>query len=137
MAAGYGNLPDGFVVPEGVVLLGSINPAERCSLFHGADVFLFPSFFEGFAQVIIEAMACGLPVVTTTHTAGPDIMPVAGEFGFIVEPGDDDALLMGLQFYATHPDQIEPMGKAARSAVESYSWEAYGHRWHQLLQGMA
>jgi len=47
------------------------------------DVFVFPSLFEGFGLVLLEAMAMGLPVITTPHTAGPDLIREGME-GFIV-----------------------------------------------------
>lgn len=132
LAAGYGAPPAGFRVPDGITLAGVIPATERNEWFAKADVFVFPSFFEGFAQVIIEAMACGLPVITTTHTAGPDII-TEGIEGHLVEPGDDNALLQAMIHFLEQPDCIEPMGSAARAAVAPYTWAAYGERWEKII----
>ncbi len=59
--AGFGKLPKEYMLPDGVCNIGAINPLMRLELYHNHHVFVFPSFFEGFAQVQIEAAACGLP----------------------------------------------------------------------------
>ena len=56
------------------------------------DVLLFPSLFEGFGLVITEAMSQGTPVITTDRTAGPDVFE-DGKSGWLVTPGDTDALI--------------------------------------------
>ena len=135
--AGYGQWPAQLPLPKGVVLKGPIHPADRLAFLQQADVFVFPSFFEGFAQTIIEAMACGLPVITTTHTVGPEVIENY-QHGFVLTPGDDAALTQAMLHFLEQPDRIRPMGEAARRQVLPYSWEAYGDRWaqiiHQLLQ---
>ena len=73
----------------GLSYLGYATHVEK--LLTECDVFVFPSFFEGFGLVILEAMACGLPVITTTATAGPDLI-TEGHDGFVINPGDVDAL---------------------------------------------
>lgn len=131
IAAGHGSLPAGFVLPKGVEFFGAVHPNNRTQLFHSADVFVFPSFFEGFAQVIIEAMACGLPVITTTNTVGPEVIDNGVE-GFVITPGDDGSLHNALAFFTNNPDKMEPMGKAARERVLPLSWDAYGDRWEAI-----
>lgn len=135
-AAGYNLIPSGYQVPAGIEVIGAVHPGDRAALFAGADVFVFPSFFEGFAQVLLEAMASGLPVLTTNATAAPDLL-TTGQEGRIISPGDDDALLQALQFFSDQPGQIEPMGRAARLAAEGFGWERYGERWKEILQGNA
>jgi glycosyltransferase involved in cell wall biosynthesis len=138
LLGGYGALPAGFQLPAGVEICGFIEPAQRTAFLQQADVFVFPSFFEGFAQVIIEAMATGLPVITTTPTVGPELIQEGVE-GFVVEPGEDEALWSALRFFAAQPEAIAPMGRAARMAVLPYTWQAYGERWKaiatRVLQG--
>lgn len=89
-----------------------------------ADVFVFPSLVEGFGQVILEAMACGLPVITTLNTAGPDII-TEGIDGFIVPIRDVSALKEKLLWCRNHPEALARMGQAARRKAESLSWDLY------------
>ena len=135
LAAGYDNRPPGFKVPEGIEVLGAIHPNDRTALFASADVFLFPSYFEGFAQVILEAMVCGLPVITTTATAGPDLLGNSNG-GKIIEPGNHAALMQAMCRFAEHPGTIPSMAEAAVNAAIPFTWEAYGARWVRVLRGV-
>jgi glycosyltransferase involved in cell wall biosynthesis len=63
----------------------SISPAELVSAYQQADLFVLPSVAEGFGQVLLEALACGLPVLSTRNTAAPDLLD-EGVHGFVVAP---------------------------------------------------
>lgn len=89
------------------------------SFYAISDVFVLPSLFEGFALVCIEAMACGLPVLTT-KVAGPDRYITHGEDGLFFEP-TKDALCVALSQYADMDDvQKAAMGEAARKKASQY-----------------
>jgi glycosyltransferase involved in cell wall biosynthesis len=115
-----------------IEIIGKLPHNELPSLLRKHDVFIFPSYFEGFGLVILEAMASGLPVITTTATAGPDIIENGVE-GFIIEPGDKEGLRIAINFFIDNPSQIEIMGRAARKKAEQYSWDAYGDRWEKII----
>ena len=134
LLGGYGAPPAGLRLPPGVELTGYIPPAQRETFFHKLDVFVFPSFFEGFGQVIIEAMACGLPVITTPHTVGPQVIGPGQKEGRIVHTGNDGELLEALSWFAQNPALLPAMGQAARQAVLPLTWQAYGQRWGQIIR---
>ena len=115
-----------------IEIVGKLPHNELPGLLQKNDVFIFPSYFEGFGLVILEAMASGLPVITTTATAGPDIIE-HGKEGFIIEPGDKKGLTDAIQYFIDNPHQIEIMGRAARKKAEQYSWDAYGDRWEKII----
>jgi len=91
------------------------------------DVFVFPSLFEGFGLVLLEAMAMGLPVITTAHTAGPDLM-TDGKEGFIVPIRSAAAIEEKLDLLRKEPERIEAMGSRAAARASTFTWEAYGSR---------
>jgi glycosyltransferase involved in cell wall biosynthesis len=119
-----------------VVYKGATPHTELPALLAQCDVLAFPSFFEGFALVILEAMACGLPVITTDATAGPDII-THGQDGWIVRVGDDGALRAALDECLSHPARVAEAGIAARATAERFTWDAYGDRWRTLLERVA
>jgi glycosyltransferase involved in cell wall biosynthesis len=92
--------------------------------YRKADVFVFPTMWEGFSLVLPEAMACGLPVICSDHAGSSDIVE-DGVDGFIIPAGNLSALKDKIQFFIDHPGQIEIMGKNARRKAEQYSWERY------------
>ncbi len=88
------------------------------------DVFVFPSLFEGFGLVITEALSQGLPVITTSHTCGPDVLS-EGEDGFIVPIRDPQAIAEKLELLHRDRGRLAAMSEAARKKAESLTWESY------------
>lgn len=71
-----------------VSILGAVPLADLIALYSGAEAFVFPTLFEGFGLPVLEAMACGCPVVAATNTALPEVV---GPAGLLASPGDLDA----------------------------------------------
>lgn len=117
-----------------VTYKGAVPQTEVAALMRQCDVFVFPSLFEGFALVILEAMACGLPVITTTATAGPDVL-TDGRDGWVIAPGDDEQLASAITRCLANPTLVADAGSAARRTAEQFTWERYGRRWLDLLNG--
>jgi alpha-maltose-1-phosphate synthase len=88
------------------------------------DVFVFPSLFEGFGLVLLEAMAMGLPIITTAHTAGPDLIRDGVE-GFIVPIRSSTAIAERLELLHRDPVRREDMSQCARLRSREFSWESY------------
>ncbi len=105
----------------GLRLIGHLeNPAEA---YQQADVFVFPSIEEGSALVTYEALACGLPVVTTPN-AGSVVRD--GIEGFIVPIRDVEALAAAMERLRADEHLRREMGKAGRIRAEEFAWEKYG-----------
>lgn len=91
------------------------------------DVFVFPSLFEGFGLVLLEAMAAGLPIISTPHTAAPDLID-DGQEGFIIPIRDSQLLAEKLDLLFRDPDRCTAMGRAARQKSQTFTWAGYGER---------
>ena len=96
------------------------------SLFREADVFVFPSLVEGMGLVVLEAMACGVPVIATTH--GPGDIVRDGLDGFFVPIRDADAIANRLDQLYRDPSLREQMGRNAREQASRFTWQAYAQR---------
>jgi len=93
--------------------VGSYDGVVGCSAFmRTLDVFVLPSFAEGTSKSVIEAMAHGLPIITTTVGGLPDLL--TPDAGILVPPGDTAALAGAMQRLASDPELRERMGQAAR-----------------------
>jgi len=88
------------------------------------DVLVFPSLHEGFGLVIPEAMAQGLVVITTPHTAGPDLIS-NGLDGFIVPIRASEAIEEKLDCLLTDAKLLADMKAAAQRKASALSWETY------------
>ena len=104
------------------------------SIAHGAlleemsrhDVMVFPSLFEGFGLVILEAMSQGVPVIATPNTAAPDFVS-DGDDGFIVPIRDADAIAQRLEMLTLDRDLLAAMSQEAIRKAAAHSWEHYRH----------
>jgi alpha-maltose-1-phosphate synthase len=117
---------------QNVKLLGAFPKEELPVIYNSADVFVFPSYTDGFGQVILEAMASGLPVITTLNTGGRDVI-TDGEEGFIIPAGSKKQLKLAIDFFITQPEKIEEMSAKARMKATVYTWESYGERWKKII----
>ena len=102
--------------------LGRVGHSEMPARFAAADVFVFPSLFEGSAVVTYEALACGLPSVVTPQ-AGSVVRD--GIEGFLVAPADIEALAERLERLGSDPSLRHEMGAAARARALCFDWPRY------------
>jgi glycosyltransferase involved in cell wall biosynthesis len=92
---------------------GPYDGAVGCSAFmRTLDVFVLPSFAEGTSKSVIEAMAHGLPIITTNVGGSPDLL--TADTGILVPPGDSAALAEAMHCLASDPTLRKRMGQAAR-----------------------
>lgn len=110
---------------EGPTYLGQVPRSQVQEEFRRADIFVLPTLAEGMALVHLEAMACGLPVITT-----PECGSVVrdGIDGFVVPRRNARALADRIQQLIEDRAQRTTMGAAARERARHYSWAAYGSR---------
>lgn len=129
------------VVPageRGVEWFGPVRDRERLrALFRDATLFALPSVFNPFPHVLREAMALGLPCVSTDHGAIPEIVQ-SGVTGSLVPVGDPDALAAALLELLGDPDRARQYGHAGRQAVSgAMSWEQVGAKMSRHLEALA
>ena len=105
----------------------SVGPAELVHAYQSADLFVLPSIGEGFGQVLLEALACGLPILATTHTAAPDLIHDGVE-GFIIPPRRPDLLADRINWALMHRRNLAAMDIAARACAERFTWERFRTR---------
>lgn len=115
-----------------------ISPRAQRSLpelYAQGSVFALCSIEDGFGMVLLEAMACGLPVLCTENTGGPDLIE-NGREGFIVPVRRPDRIREGLERLYRDEELRRSMGQAARVKAERHSWEAYGEEAFRAYRGL-
>lgn len=119
-----------------IQFLGWQTPEQLREQYAFANLFLFPSRHEGMPNVVLEAMARGLPVVAT-RIAGNEELVADGKTGILVPPEDMGALRESLRKILVDADARERLGLAAREKVEqSFSWERVAGEYHTILKNV-
>lgn len=111
----------------------TLSHAEMLREMAEHDLLIFPSLFEGFGLVVLEAMAQGTPVITTEHTCGPDIIE-NGVDGFIVPIRSADAIAEKIDMLNSDRKRLVSMKHAARRKAEAHRWETYRERLVMMAQ---
>ena len=107
-----------------VEVRGGLSDAELAADMKRCDLVVLPSIAEGFGLVILEAMACGVPVLCTTSTGGADFIRHR-ENGLLIAPGSAEAIEQELVWSLTHRSELFQIGQAARVEAEKHTWAAY------------
>ncbi|MDF5731147.1 MAG: glycosyltransferase family 4 protein [Rhizonema sp. PD38] len=106
---------------------------DVAQIMQAVDLFVFPSRYEACTLVLLEALASGLPVVTSTTTGGAEL--VTPECGVVLPDSDDaDALAFSLLSLVSDRAHREQMGIAARSVAEQYSWATMAKTYVDLFE---
>jgi glycosyltransferase involved in cell wall biosynthesis len=83
---------------------------------------------------LLESLSCGLPIVSTTHTAAPDLIE-NGKQGFIVEPRRPDLIAERIDWALTHREAVAEMGRKARLQAEQFTWQRFRYGVVQAVEG--
>lgn len=106
---------------DDVRFTGFVDGADLPDLYRGADLFVFPSLFEGFGMPILEAMACGVPVACSNISSLPE---VAGDAAAYFDPSDESSIANVLGDLLSNPDARNRYAEAGLQRVAAFSWSA-------------
>ncbi len=117
-----------------VRFLGEVSQAELARWMAQALVFVLPSLSEALGRVVFEAMLAGAPVIGSRVGGIPEMVQ-DGMTGFLVPPGDEDALADRLRWMLSHPEEAKAMGQRARAfARRFFSSEAYLRGYQRVFE---
>ncbi len=105
---------------ESVIFTGYADQADLPVIYSGSDAFIYPSLYEGFGMPPLEAMACGVPVITSNTSSLPEVV---GEAALLVDPYDVEALAGAMQKIVTDADLSARLRAAGLARAAGFSWE--------------
>jgi glycosyltransferase involved in cell wall biosynthesis len=104
-----------------IIFTGFVPDEELPYIYDSAKAFLYLSLFEGFGLPPLEAMACGVPVITSNTTSIPEVV---GDAGITVSPTDVDAVVLALKQVLADPLLAAKMQESGRNRARLFSWES-------------
>jgi len=106
--------------PGEIVMTGRVSADELDALYRGADAFVYPSLYEGFGLPVVEAMARGVPTITSATSSLPE---VAGDAADLVDPRSVRELTDALERVLTDAGHAESLAARGRAQAERFSWD--------------
>jgi glycosyltransferase involved in cell wall biosynthesis len=116
---------------DAVLFPGFVPDDEKALWYAGAELFAYPSRYEGFGLPPLEAMACGTPVVTSDATSLPEVV---GDVGLVVQPDDEAALAESMTALLSSPSERAARGEAGLARAATFNWRASATRQAQIYQ---
>lgn len=121
-------------IEDHIIFHGRVSEQDLRNLYKTADIFVFPSLWEGFGIVLAEAMSYGLPIVTTDAGAIPYLVK-DGQNGFLVPPQDPEKLARSIEMLVASPGLMAEFGEASRKDAAEFSWEKSFAKIEAFLKG--
>jgi glycosyltransferase involved in cell wall biosynthesis len=103
-----------------VIFTGFIDDKDLSSIYSGASFFVYPSLYEGFGLPPLEAMQCGLPVITSNNSSLPEVV---GDAGIMVDATDESQLCQAMTKLLNDPNLCQQLSKQALQQSQNFSWE--------------
>jgi glycosyltransferase involved in cell wall biosynthesis len=116
-----------------VIFTGRVPDEDLPALYSGADCFLMPSLYEGFGFPVLEAMACGTPVVSSNVSSLPE---VAGDAAFLVDPEDEAALTSAVSRILIAPELADHLCSRGVAQVGAFRWEKCAEETSQVYRNV-
>jgi glycosyltransferase involved in cell wall biosynthesis len=113
------NLISALDLGPSIVKTGIVAEEDLPPLYAGAQAFLYPTLYEGFGLPVIEAMACGTPVLTSSTSA---LQEIAGGYAYLVDPMDVDAIAAGIVVLATDEKVRNDFCELGKKRALDFSW---------------
>jgi glycosyltransferase involved in cell wall biosynthesis len=107
-------------IAEDVIFGGFVPPAELADWYRGAELFLYPSRFEGFGLPVLEAMACGVPVLCSD---APGLREVAGDAALRLPPGDEEGWANAMQLLYDQSALRAELRRRGLVQAGGFSWQ--------------
>jgi glycosyltransferase involved in cell wall biosynthesis len=121
---------------ENIVSIGKLSQTELLEYYNYCDIFLFPTRLEGLSLTTLEAMACGMPIVTSNCFSMPELV-VDGKGGYLCELDNVDMFVQKVNSLADNKDLVESMGLFNRQHIESkFSLEKMTDSYVSLYQSL-
>ncbi|OQA03264.1 MAG: D-inositol 3-phosphate glycosyltransferase [bacterium ADurb.Bin400] len=108
-------------IRDDIVVTGYVSNSELANLYSGADAFVFPTLYEGFGIPILEAMASGTPVITSTTSSMPE---VAGDAAVLVDPTNISDITDALNKLLTNPALKKAYVAKGLERAQQFSWDS-------------
>ncbi len=119
---------------DSAMRLGHVALDELVALYSAATVFAYPSLAEGFGLPVVEAMACGAPVLTSNVSSLPE---VAGDAAHLVDPVDTDAIRDALRHLLEDPERRSDLRQRGFERAATFSWERTARETLELYRKLA
>ena len=110
---------NGAGLPGAVCLTGAVSENELLALYRGASAFVYPSRYEGFGLPVLEAMACGIPVVALRAGSVPEVL---GDAGILVDEGDDRGFIEALTSLLARRDLAVDLAERGAARARAFTW---------------
>lgn len=104
---------------DDIHILGFVSDADLPNLYRAADVFIYPSLYEGFGMPPVEAMACGTPVIVSPRGA---LAEIVGDAAYLVNPEQIDSIRLAMERVATDHVARERLRNAGLSRAKQFNW---------------
>jgi glycosyltransferase involved in cell wall biosynthesis len=119
---------------ERVHFPGYVAEEDKAPLLSGARAFLFPSLYEGFGLPVLEAQACGSPVIASTTSSLPEI---AGDGALLVDPQDTSAIADAMERLITVPTLSARLVEQGFANIRRFSWETCAQTVLDVIDGIS
>jgi len=121
----YGIAAKAHLSKDSVIMTGYIADDELIKLYNSAELFIYPSLYEGLGLPVLEAMACGLPVLTSNNSS---LHEISGDAAYKINPESKEELIHGLSFLLSQPAIRELYRKKGLEHAKKFQWAQVAQR---------
>lgn len=118
-----------------IIRTGYLSESDKIDLYRIADVFVFPSVYEGFGIPALEAMACGTPAVVSRAASLPEVV---GDAGYLADPQDASSFAEGIEIFLSKKYDKATLDTKMKAQVDKFSWDAttlsYGQAIYDVIK---